>query len=101
MRRTFLGVGLVTLATLLLELLLTRIFSVTLYYHFAFMVISLALFGAGLSGVVLYLSPERSPEERLRELLAREARRFALATIVSLLYVLNHPMTSSFDAMQV
>jgi hypothetical protein len=98
MRRTYLGVGLVTLATLLLELLLTRIFSVTLYYHFAFMVISLALFGIGLSGVVLYLRPERYPEERLRELLARQASYFAVATVISLTYVVNQSVSSHLDA---
>ena len=55
MRRLFAGVALVTCSTLLLEILLTRIFSYTLYYHFAFLVISLALFGLGVSGVVLYV----------------------------------------------
>jgi len=34
-----------TMATLLLELALTRIFSVVFYYHFAFLAISIALFG--------------------------------------------------------
>ena len=42
-----------TLATLLLELSLTRIFSVVFYYHFAFLAISIALFGLGAGGVLL------------------------------------------------
>lgn len=49
------GVGLTTLATLLLELSLTRIFSVVFYYHFAFLAISIALFGLGAGGVLSYL----------------------------------------------
>jgi len=44
-------VALTTLATLLLELSLTRIFSVVFYYHFAFLAISIALFGLGVGGV--------------------------------------------------
>ena len=99
MNRTFVGVGVVTLATLLLELLLTRIFSVTLYYHFAFMVISLALFGLGLSGVVLYLRPDRFPEQDLARLLSRYSRRFALSTVVTLVFVVSHPMTAYLDAL--
>ena len=99
MKRTFVGVGVVTLATLLLELLLTRIFSVTLYYHFAFMVISLALFGMGLSGVVLYLRPGRFPEEKLSELLSAYSRRFAVTTVLALAFVVNHPMTAYLDAL--
>ena len=43
------------MATLLLELSLTRIFSVVFYYHFAFLAISIALFGLGLGGVLSYL----------------------------------------------
>src|SRR3954451_1940515 len=50
----YLGVALTTLATLLLELSLTRIFSVVFYYHFAFLAISIALFGLGLGGVFSY-----------------------------------------------
>ena len=46
----FLGVALVSLCTLVLELTLTRLFSATMFYHFAFLAISLALFGSGASG---------------------------------------------------
>ena len=99
MIRTYLGVGLVTLATLLLELLLTRIFSVTLYYHFAFMVISLALFGLGLSGVMLYLRQDSFPEAKLSPLLARYSRRFAVTTVIALIYVVNHSLTGTIDAL--
>ncbi len=51
----YLGVALTTLATLLLELSLTRIFSVVFYYHFAFLAISIALFGLGVGGVFSYV----------------------------------------------
>ncbi len=52
------AVALTTLATLLLELSLTRIFSVVFYYHFAFLAISIALFGLGVGGVLSYaISP--------------------------------------------
>ncbi len=51
----YIGVLLTTLATLLLELSLTRIFSVVFYYHFAFLAISIALFGLGVGGVFSYV----------------------------------------------
>jgi hypothetical protein len=47
--------ALTTMATLLLELSLTRIFSVVFYYHFAFLAISIALFGLGTGGVFSYV----------------------------------------------
>jgi len=39
----------------MLELSLTRIFSVVFYYHFAFLAISVALFGLGVGGVFSYV----------------------------------------------
>jgi hypothetical protein len=54
-REVYLCVALTTMATLLLELALTRIFSVVFYYHFAFLAISIALFGLGLGGVFSYV----------------------------------------------
>ena len=51
----YLCVALTTLATLLLELALTRIFSVVFYYHFVFLAISIALFGLGAGGGFSYV----------------------------------------------
>src|SRR5690349_2726500 len=47
------------MATLILELALTRIFSVVFYYHFAFLAISIALFGLGAGGVFSYVVAAR------------------------------------------
>jgi spermidine synthase len=44
------------MATLLLELSLTRIFSVVFYYHMAFLAISIAMFGLGAGGVFSYVA---------------------------------------------
>ena len=51
----YFAVALTTAATLLLELSLTRVFSVVFYYHFAFLAISIALFGLGVGGVLSYV----------------------------------------------
>ena len=53
--RHYSGMFLLSLATLVLELALTRVLSVALWYHFGFLVISTALLGFGASGVVLAL----------------------------------------------
>ena len=50
----YLGVFLVTLSGLLFEIALTRIFSATIWYHFAFVAISVALLGWGLGGFALH-----------------------------------------------
>ena len=64
MGRTILvGIGAVSAALLMTELALTRIFSVTMYYHFAFLAISIALFGLSASGVLVFKRPERERVE--------------------------------------
>jgi hypothetical protein len=81
------GVMLVSLSVLMLELILTRIFSVTMYYHFAFLAISLALFGSGASGIYIYLLPRFFRRERVSRQLALSAMICA-ATIAAALAVL-------------
>ena len=55
------GVFLVTASGLVLEIALTRIFSATIWYHFAFVAISVALLGWGLGGFALHAWKARLP----------------------------------------
>jgi hypothetical protein len=63
----YIGLLLLSAASLAFEINLTRIFSVAQFYHFAFMVVSLALLGFGASGSFLSLFPrlKRFPPSRL------------------------------------
>src|ERR1035438_10588261 len=54
-RGTALAIGLMSFSALLLELGLTRLFSVVLFYHFAFLAISIALLGLGAGAVFSHL----------------------------------------------
>jgi hypothetical protein len=53
------GIFLVTLSGLMFEIGLTRIFSATIWYHYAFVAISVALLGWGLGGFALHLARGR------------------------------------------
>jgi hypothetical protein len=78
------GISLISGTLLMTELALTRIFSVVMYYHFAFLAISIALFGLSASGVCAYVFRgwfDRRPTDRL---LAVESLVYAVATIVAL-----------------
>src|SRR5438045_7010657 len=78
------GVALVSAALLMTELALTRIFSVVMYYHFAFLAISIALFGLSASGVTAYLARNWIGRRSADRLLAVESLVYAVSTIVSL-----------------
>ncbi len=69
---------------LMTELSLTRIFSVTMYYHFAFMAISIALFGLSASGVYVFLMRDRWRDVPTERLLAAHAFAFSIGTVVAL-----------------
>jgi spermidine synthase len=78
------AVGCTSAALLITELALTRIFSVVMYYHFAFLAISIALFGLSASGVYAYLRRHRLERLATEPLLANRALLHAAATIVAL-----------------
>ena len=95
MNRTkiFWGIALISLSVLMLELSLTRLFSATMYYHFAFMAISLALFGSGASGVFIYLIQNRLPQAKTGNWLSVAAMVYSLSVIFALYIIFTNPLT--------
>jgi hypothetical protein len=91
--RVFAGVALVSLCVLMLQLALTRLFSATMYYHFAFLAISLALLGSGASGVLVYLMGPRLAAERSPWAPALAAALFALTCPLALAVILGNPLS--------
>lgn len=81
--RHFVGLFLLSLATLLLELALTRVLSVSLWYHFGFLVISTALLGFGASGVTLALWTGLRERKDLDSALAVSGLAFSLTVVLS------------------
>jgi len=54
---TGLAIFFLSAATLTFEITLTRLYSVSQFYHFAFMIVSIALLGTGASGTMLAIVP--------------------------------------------
>jgi hypothetical protein len=73
---------LVALATVMFEVLLTRIFSLTMWFHFAFMAISIAMFGLTVGALVVYLRPQRWPEATLQRSMGMSALLLAISMVV-------------------
>jgi SAM-dependent methyltransferase len=89
----YLGILLLSAATLLFEITLTRVFSVAQWYHFAFMVVSLALLGFGASGSFLSLFP-RLVTKKINHILAVGAVLFSLSCLGSYFIVNSIPFDS-------
>lgn len=77
------GLFLTTLSTLTYEILLTRIFSVTMWYHFAFVAVSLALFGMTAGALLVHLLPQRFPPELTKRYLFYSTLLFSLTIVAS------------------
>src|SRR5579864_9203656 len=87
------AVALISLAALLLELALTRLFSVVLFYHFAFLAISIALLGLGSGGVFAHLAKTWLARFPTRNLLACLACLQAVTIPIVLEIVLHVPVS--------
>src|SRR5262250_2185975 len=87
------GIGLSSFSALLLELALTRLFSVILFYHFAFLAISIALLGLGAGGVFAYLRRAGLAKIETRRLAARLCAGNAIAIPLVLEIVLHDPVS--------
>lgn len=90
-----LGIFIVSMASLLHEFTLTRILSVSLWYHFAFMIISVALLGIGVSGVALSLFPKimQKPIDKLLTLLAIIYGASVIVTFIVSYYIPIDPFS--------
>src|SRR5262245_50846309 len=83
------GVALVSATLLMTELALTRIFSVVMYYHFAFLAISIALFGVSASGVFAYVARRRFERYDTETLLAVQSLIYTCFTIGALFWLVR------------
>jgi SAM-dependent methyltransferase len=82
-RRHYVTVFVISMALLMLEIAIARILSVALVSHFAFAAISLAMFGLGLSGLAVYLSPQRFAVDRFDAQLIRYAALFGVSAALA------------------
>ncbi len=99
----YLGIYLTSFSTLLFEITLTRVFSVAQWYHFAFMVVSMALLGYSASGTFLMLFPSIFKKDTY-SVLSNCALLFAISSPLS--YIITNriafdPVKIAWDPMQI
>jgi len=92
------GIGLSSFSALLLELSLTRLFSVVLFYHFAFLAISVALLGLGAGGVFAFVWKRRLDRWESRSIAAAASVLSALAIPIVLEIILHQPVSLRLTA---
>ncbi|WP_052546941.1 hypothetical protein [Enhygromyxa salina] len=91
-RPTYVGVFLLALATLVVEILLTRISSVIGLYHLAFFVISLTMLGMTAGAVAVFLLPSAFEQAKVPDRMAQAALGFALSTPIAVGVAMSMPL---------
>jgi spermidine synthase len=90
--RYYLAIFVLACATLSFQILITRFFSVMLYYHFAFAAISLAMLGLTRGAMEVYNNPERYAPESVGAEFARNAAWFAMSGVGAMILFLCVPL---------
>src|SRR5438874_7876602 len=87
------GIALSSFSALLLELSLTRLFSVVLFYHFAFLAISVALLGLGAGGVFAFVWKRQLNKWETRSIAATASALTAISIPIFLEIILHQPVS--------
>ncbi len=93
-RSFLLGLFFITSATLLLEILNTRLLSVVTWYHLSFFAVSMAMFGMAAGALWVYLNPKRFQHSNAFDSLYRYSLLFALSTLICHLIILFTPLST-------
>jgi hypothetical protein len=90
--RYYFAIFILATSTLSYQILITRFFSVMLYYHFAFAAISLAMLGLTRGAMAVYEKPARYAPERVGVEFANHAAWFAVTGVGAMIAFLCVPL---------
>lgn len=96
---TYAGVFLVALASLMLEILLTRITSVVAWYHLAFFVISIGMLGMTTGAALVFVFDESFSDDLVPDRMRQSATAFALSIPLCVGMAISVPLTPVTDLM--
>src|ERR1700730_6984660 len=95
--RHYFAIFILAAPTLSYQILITRFFSVMLYYHFAFAAISLAMLGLTRGAMKVYGQPDRYGPERVSMEFAQHASWFAMSGVGAMIAFLCVPLVIPGD----
>src|SRR3954467_13760973 len=94
----FAGIAALSSGTVVLQIVLTRLYSALFGHPLAFLAISLSLFGVGLGGVLLYVFPGLARPPSLLARLASFSGLSGASSIVALLMILRSTPVVTLDS---
>jgi len=94
-RAEYIGIFAVALATLMQQIMITRLFSATMYYHFAFAIVSLTMLGMTIGALAVFLYSHRFPFKSDRENIAFFCAFFGMFSTIAILLQTSQEFLSS------
>lgn len=91
-RLLFVGVFLISLSGLILEIAITRIFSAAIWYHFAFVAVSVALVGLGSSGLFVHYRVKKIKENWAEDITILSS--IGISIIIPITLLVMHSLAS-------
>ena len=85
------GIFLVALVTLMFEILLTRVFSVIIWYHFAFLAISVAMFGMAAGAMHVFSFGKDLSADEIAKILTRNSLYLSISIVAAIASALQIP----------
>ncbi len=95
----YIGIFLISGLVMTLQILQSRIFSVTSWYHLSFLVISMAMFGLTMGALKIYRSPEKEQREKYGLIARKHTMAFGFFILIALISQLSIPIVSN-DTLQ-
>ena len=87
----YLAIFFIAFSGIAFQILLTRIFSVTLNYHFAFAGITFAMLGITVGALKVYMNPKRFADDKVDYEIGYHAFIFSLCTLLAVLFFADIP----------
>ena len=97
--RVYLGTFLIAFATLVFEVTLARLLSVTSWYYLGFFTIATAMLGMTAAAVTIFLKPESFPKEDLDTRISQACFAFALVVPLSVIMLCLTPLAQRQSVM--
>lgn len=91
------GIALLSCATVVLQIVFTRLYSALFGHHLAFLAIALSLLGVGAGGVLLYLAPSLVRPQRLLAGLAYLACIASASMIIAMIVIVQPRWSTAID----
>jgi len=88
----YISVALISMSVLILEIGVTRIFSVMFDYHYAFLLISMAILGLGAGGIYMHIRIEKIAPNSYQNILPVASGLMALSTVVTTISIVKIPV---------